>query len=290
VVAGLVLALVAAGGIAGESLWSGKDGAPAQVTRQLRDAGPSPGSGDVSPGPPATEAGTIPAGRARIRVPILEYHYIRVNLNPPDRLGFRLSVTPTEFQKQMSWLAVNDYHPVLLRDLRAYFLAGRSLPARSVVLTFDDGYADFFQTAFPILRGLGFKAVAYVVPGFFGRPGYVDQEQVRQLDASGMVEIASHTVNHLDLTKVDSSVLNIQLQASKASLEQLLGHAVLDFCYPSGRFDRRAVAAVTAAGYQTATTEQSGTEHDWAGRLTWSRIRVDGGENLRQFAQRLGSP
>jgi peptidoglycan/xylan/chitin deacetylase (PgdA/CDA1 family) len=290
VVAGLVIALVVAGGIAGGSLWSGKDGAPARVTRQLRDPGPTPGSGDIAPSPPATEAATIPAGRARIRVPILEYHYIRVNLNPLDRLGFRLSVTPTDFQRQMSWLAVNDYHPVLLEDLRAYFLAGRPLPARSVVLTFDDGYADFFQTAVPILRGLGFKAVAYIVPGFFGRPGYVDQEQVRQLDASGMVEIASHTVNHLDLTKVDAGVLNIQLQASRASLEQLLGHPVLDFCYPSGRFDRRALAAVTAAGYQTATTEQSGTEHDWAGRLTWSRVRVDGGENLRQFAQRLGNP
>ena len=289
VVAGLVLALVAAGGIAGESLWSGKDGAPAQVTRQLTNAGPSPSPRAVSPSRPPSEVAIIPAGRARIRVPILEYHYIRVNLNALDRLGFRLSVTPTDFQAQMSWLAANDYHPVLLEDLRAYFLAGRSLPARPVVLTFDDGYADFYQTAFPILRRLGFKAVAYLVPGFFGRPGYVDQEQVRQLDASGMVEIASHTVNHLDLTKVDASALNVQLQASKASLEQLLGHPVLHFCYPSGRFDRRVVAAVTAAGYQTATTEQSGTEHDWAGRLTWSRVRVDGGENLREFEQRLGS-
>lgn len=290
VVAGLVIALVAAGGIAGDSLWSGRDGAPAQVTRQLRDASPSPGARGISPGQTPAEAGVVPADRVRIRVPILEYHYIRVNRNPLDRLGFRLSVTPADFQRQMSWLAVNDYHPVLLEDLRAYFLAGRSLPARPVVLTFDDGYADFFQTGFPILRGFGFKAVAYIVPGFFGRPGYVDQEQVRQLDASGMVEIASHTVDHLDLTKVDASVLNIQLQASRASLEQLLGHPVLDFCYPSGRFDRRAVTAVTAAGYQTATTEQSGIEHDWAGRFTWPRVRVDGGESLRQFAQRLGSP
>jgi peptidoglycan/xylan/chitin deacetylase (PgdA/CDA1 family) len=223
-------------------------------------------------------------------VPIVEYHYIRVNANPLDQLGFRLSVTPTDFQRQMNWLAENGYHPVFLADLRAYFLAGQPLPAGSVVLTFDDGYVDFFETAFPILRTLGFKAVSYVVPGFLGRPGYMGQEQVQQLDASGIVEVASHTVNHLDLTKVSPSVLNIQLQASKGSLEQLLGHPVLDFCYPSGRFNGRVVAAVTAAGYQTATTEQPGTERDWSGRFTWSRTRVEGGESMGQFAQRLGIP
>jgi peptidoglycan/xylan/chitin deacetylase (PgdA/CDA1 family) len=288
--AGLVIALLVAGGIAGVSLGLGRQGAPVQISPQTRDTGAGQGSSDLFPGAAPFETDGIPAGRSRIRVPILEYHYVRVNGNPLDRLGYRLSVTPADFQRQMTWLAVNGYHPVFLADLRGYFVAGQALPARSVVLTFDDGYADFFQTAFPILRRLGFKAVAYIVPGFLGRPGYLDQDQVLQLDASGMVEIASHTVNHLDLTKVGESVLNTQLQASRGSLEQLLGHPILDFCYPSGRFNGRVVAAVSAAGYQTATTEQAGTEHDWPSRLTWSRTRVDGGEDLEQFALRLGIP
>lgn len=232
----------------------------------------------------------MPQGLTRIRVPILEYHYIRANPDAADRLGFRLSVAPADFQTQMNWLAANAYHPVSLEEVRAYFQAGRPLPARSVVLTFDDGYADFFQAAFPILRGMRFKGVAYIVPGFLGHPGYMDQGQIRELDASGFVEIASHTVNHLDLTRVSASVLNVELQASKAGLEQLLGHPVLDFCYPSGKFDRRVVAAVGAAGYQSATTELTGIEHDWDGRLTWSRVRVEGGEKMEEFVQRLGSP
>jgi peptidoglycan/xylan/chitin deacetylase (PgdA/CDA1 family) len=236
------------------------------------------------------ERAIIPAGRVRIRVPILEYHYIRDNPNPRDRLGFRLSVTPTEFQRQMEWLAANGYHPVSMADLRAYFAAGEPLPAKSVVLTFDDGYLDFFTTAFPILQRLGFTAVAYVVPGFLGRPGYMDHAQIQHLDASGIVEIASHTVNHADLTKLDAGSLNTQLQASRANLEQLLGHPVQDFCYPSGRFNDRVVSAVAAAGYQTATTELPGTEHEWSGRLTWSRVRVDGGEGVAEFELRLGSP
>ena len=72
-------------------------------------------------------------------------------------------MTPGDFQAQMDWLAANHYHPITIADLRAYFQSGSALPSRPVVLTFDDGYADFYSTAFPILDGHHFKAVAYIV-------------------------------------------------------------------------------------------------------------------------------
>jgi peptidoglycan/xylan/chitin deacetylase (PgdA/CDA1 family) len=114
--------------------------------------------------------------------------------------------------------------------------------------------------------------------------------QIQQLDDSGIVEIGSHTVNHADLTKLQPSLLDIQLQASKGSLEQLLRHPVVAFCYPSGRLNAQVVAAVAAAGYETATTEVPGTEHGWPDRLTWTRVRVDGGERLGEFMARLRTP
>jgi hypothetical protein len=107
----------------------------------------------VEPGP--TTESVIPLGRSGIRVPILEYHYIRVNPNPRDQLGFNLSVTPTNFSAQMDWLASHGYHPITFDDLHAYFEGKEPLPARPVVLTFDDGYLDFFTTAFPILQAHG---------------------------------------------------------------------------------------------------------------------------------------
>src|SRR5437867_11375086 len=82
----------------------------------------------------------IPPGRPVVRVPILMYHYIRVNPNPGDRVGFRLSVTPADFEAQVTWLAANGYHAVDLQDLERYLAGARSLPSRPVVLTFDDGY------------------------------------------------------------------------------------------------------------------------------------------------------
>ena len=252
-------------------------GSPISVPKlDLRAPAPAPGA----PQP------VIPLGRPAVRVPILMYHYVRVNPVPGDNLGFNLSVTPDDFRKQLDWLAANGYHPVDFDDLRAYFAGKQPLPAKPVVLTFDDGYKDLYTTAYPILREHNFKAVAYIVNGFLGAPNNVDYDQVREMDANG-IEIGAHTVSHVDLTKTNDGELQHQVRDVKTALEALLGHPVLDFCYPAGQFNGRVVAAVQAAGYDTATTTAPGTVHSLADRLTWSRVRVSGGEQLDRFASDL---
>jgi peptidoglycan/xylan/chitin deacetylase (PgdA/CDA1 family) len=242
---------------------------------------------DVAPLPPANPDQVVPAGRAQVRVPILEYHYVRVNPDPRDRLGFNLSVTPPDFQAQMDWLKQSGYHPVDLNDLRAYFQKQAPLPSRPVVLTFDDGYIDFFTTAFPVLLDHGFKAVSYVVPGFLNGPRYMTTDQVRAIDTGG-VEVGAHTMHHVDLSKASAPQLALEIQGSRSVLEQITGHSVLDFCYPSGKYNAAVLAATEHAGFQSATTEVPGTAHGWADRLTWTRVRVPGGERLDQFVASLG--
>ena len=230
----------------------------------------------------------IALGRRNIELPTLMYHYIR---KPPsilaDRIGYNLSVSPSDFSAQMDWLAVHGYHPVEFNDVRAYFAGKQPLPAKPVIITLDDGYADLYTTAYPILEAHGFKAVAYIVSGFVGQPRYVTAEQVLQLDRNG-IEIASHTVEHANLARLTGSSLRAQLVDSKQWLESLLGHPVLDFAYPSGRFNAEVVAAVMAAGYSTAATEIYSTYHSLADRYTWSRVRVRGGESLAEFVRNLG--
>jgi len=241
------------------------------------------------PPPAAQPVSRVPAGRSAIRVPILMYHYIRYNPDPRDVLGFNLSVTPSDFAMQMDWLAANGYHPIDFDDLRGYLLGQAVLPERPVVLTFDDGYRDLYTTAYPILRAHGFKAVSYVVSGFVGRSTNVTAEQVLEMDANG-IQIGVHTVSHADLTKLSGGGLWHEVYDSKVALEALLGHPVLDFCYPSGRFDDAVVRAVQAAGYLTATTTQPGVVHTAADRYVWTRVRVGGGESLEQLVADLGQP
>jgi peptidoglycan/xylan/chitin deacetylase (PgdA/CDA1 family) len=243
----------------------------------------------LAPPPPPNPDQQVPAGRAQVRVPILEYHYIRVNPDPRDRLGFNLSVTPSDFEAQMDWLRANGYHPIDLATLRSYFVTQKPLPARPVVLTFDDGYIDFFTTAFPTLVDHGFTAVSYVVPGFLDRPRYMTTDEVKAIDAAG-IEVGAHTMHHVDLTKASPPALALEVQGSKDVLEQIVGHPVLDFCYPSGRYDNRVVAETERAGFQSATTEVPGAAHGWADRLVWTRVRVNGGEDLGQFVASLGQP
>jgi peptidoglycan/xylan/chitin deacetylase (PgdA/CDA1 family) len=224
----------------------------------------------------------MPPGPSSINVPILTYHYIRVNPDRNDRMGFALSVTPSDFAAQMDWLAQNGYHTITTADLYTYLNGYGGLPSKPVILTFDDGYADFYTTALPILRSHGFVAVSYVVSGFVGWPGYMTSAQIREADRSGM-EIGSHTANHPNLATLPAGAVRTQLAQSKEFLEQVVGHPVVSFCYPSGKYTSAVAAAVAAAGYQDATTTRFGYTYTLANRYIWSRLRVSGGEPLDQF-------
>ncbi len=232
----------------------------------------------------------VPVGRRNITLPILMYHYIRT---PPsikdDWLGYKLSVSPADFTMQMDWLAQHGYHAIDFNDVRAYFAGRQPLPANPVVITFDDGYADLYTTAYPIVAARGFKAVAYIVSGFVGRSRYVSARQVVQMDNNG-IEIASHTVDHADLARSSNASVMRELVDSKLSLEHLVGHQVVDFAYPSGMFNGQVVADVLKAGYDTAVTTMSAVDHSAADRYLWARVRVAGGESLADFAKSLGSP
>jgi peptidoglycan/xylan/chitin deacetylase (PgdA/CDA1 family) len=247
---------------------------------------PSPMPAWEVPFPGAQDA-VIPLGRTQVQVPILMYHYIRV---PPsyagDRIGWGLSTSPDDFKLQMDYLDQHRYHPITLTQLRAYLNGGRTLPDRPVVLTFDDGYLDLYTQAFPVLKHHRFKAVAYIVSGFLDRSTTnVTPAQVREMDAYG-IEIGAHTVDHVDLTLAGGS-LNFEVAGSKAVLESVVGHPVLDFCYPSGRYNGNVIQAVAAAGFESATTTETGTLQALSNRFTWPRVRVSGSESLEDFAKGL---
>jgi peptidoglycan/xylan/chitin deacetylase (PgdA/CDA1 family) len=231
----------------------------------------------------------VPLGAPTLTMPILEYHYVRT---PPslavDYMGYRLSVSPQDFTSQMDYLAAHGYHPVDFNDVRAYFAAARPLPSKPVVITLDDGYLDLYTTAFPILSAHGFKAVAYIVSSFAGQSRYVSRAQILEMDHGG-IQIASHTVDHANLAKSSFGSIMYEVVESKRWLEALVGHPVLDFAYPSGKFSPTAISLLAIAGYDTAVTELFSYTHSRADRYVWTRVRVGGGESLSDFAAALGT-
>jgi peptidoglycan/xylan/chitin deacetylase (PgdA/CDA1 family) len=294
----LILALPVAAGL----IEIGPDATrPAPVAKGAQDQGAPRVDAPFPLGPPqvpselppsaAAQPAAVAKPRSAISVPILTYHWIRTNPVPADQLGFHLSVTPENFAQQMAFLHYAGVHPITLADAMSALQTGKPLPARPVILTFDDGYGDFATRATPVLQRYGFVGTDYVVSGFMGRPAYMTADQVREVDRAGMV-IGCHTVNHVDLARVPPPVAANQIKVSHQQLEQLLGHKVLDFAYPYGSSDGTVEQMVLADGFRDAVTTHGGTWLQTSNRGAWPRLHVDGGDGLASFAAKAlsGTP
>ena len=184
-------------------------------------------------------------------VPILEYHVLG---SPATSVPYpELYVTRPDFHRQVDWLERNGYQAVTLEQVEDAWFQGGRLPPKPVVLTFDDGYRPDFTYALPELRRHGWAGVLNLKAT--GSDLY--PSNVEAMIEAGW-ELASHTINHLDLTTLDEASLDHEVAGSRQLLRREYHVPVRDFCYPSGRFDESVVAAVRAAGYVGATTEIPG--------------------------------
>ncbi|MFE5300462.1 polysaccharide deacetylase family protein [Streptomyces sp. NPDC056632] len=172
---------------------------------------------------------------------------------------YKVTVSPVRFARQLHWLGDRGLRAVSVRELLAAAAAGRE---RGLVgLTFDDGYADFLESAVPLLRRHGFTATVYVLPGRLGganswdphgpRKELLDEDGIRRAAAAGM-EIGSHGLHHVSLTDADDATLATETRESRELIEDITGDPVDGFCYPYGAVDARTVRAVRKAGYAYA--------------------------------------
>jgi len=154
---------------------------------------------------------------------------------------------------------------------------GGPLPARAVVVSVDDGYHTNWTNAAQVLKQMGWPGVLNLKVGNLHEPSYgLTEGQVRQMVADGW-EIDSHTVNHPDLTTVDAARLRYELVESRRALQRMFGVPVNFFCYPAGRYNDTVIAALRAAGYLGATTENPGLAQPDQDPYVWNRVRVNRG-------------
>ncbi len=203
------------------------------------------------------------------------------------------------FASQMAYLKRFRYSVISLPQALSCLRGEAPIPPRAVVLTFDDGYENFYEYAWPVLQAHGFPAMVYLIAGMLGQPSrwfaadgrdtppLMSAERVRQLRREG-VDFGAHSVSHIRLAQQqETRQIRDEVFQSKAMLEDVLGEAVPHFCYPYGSHDRRVVDAVADAGYATATTcvRSPATRAD--DPLTLPRKAVSFGDNLIGYFWRL---
>jgi peptidoglycan/xylan/chitin deacetylase (PgdA/CDA1 family) len=251
-------------------------------------------SGGASTAPPATTAThttsnpkpVVRHGPRRTAVPILMYHL--VNTPPAGTAYPELWVPAASFKAQMQALAGAGYHGVTLDHVENNWQQRIALPAKPIVVSFDDGYASQERNAMPILRSLGWPGVLNLEVKNLSVAGGITKRQVRRLMAAGW-EIDAHTINHLDLTTLDPAAVHHEVAGSRAALRRDFGVPVDNFAYPAGRYDAVAQAAVRAAGYRAAVTTEPGLAHMDADRTKLPRIRVNGSDSASAVLQAVES-
>lgn len=196
---------------------------------------------------------------------VLMLHHVEPLPLTPPALHANSYLDRTDFAALLDDLARRGWRTATLAAA-----AGRRLPRKTVVLTFDDGCRCFRDHALPELQARGMTATLFAVSGELGGTNRWDQNQWDQpagerredfLDAEGLrglagagIEIGSHSRHHRDLSVCGDAELRDEIAGSKADLEAVLGAPVLTFCYPYGRLNERAAAAARAAGYLAAVS------------------------------------
>jgi peptidoglycan/xylan/chitin deacetylase (PgdA/CDA1 family) len=230
---------------------------------------------------------------------ILMYHLITPH---PQGTRYRgLRVTPEMFERQLAWLRKQEFHFATMSEL----LAG-PVPPRTVVLTFDDGYADNFTAAHPLLVKYGAKATLYLVAvrddksdwsarkkahhdsGELVREPKLTDSQVREMLAGGVWELGAHTLTHPCLPSLTPEERQTEIAGSRQRLRETFGVPVESFAYTFGIWGSRDRAAVCEAGFTTAVTTDAGAEAlPFADPLAVKRIKISGREGMLAFRIRL---
>lgn len=212
-------------------------------------------------------------------MPVLMYHSIST------KYDLSICVSPEEFEQQMKWLYENGYSTVNIEDFSRALAGEAILPEKPIMISFDDGYNDNYNVAWPIMEKYGFRATFFIVTAGVD-PFNMDWNQLRDLHEKGN-SIGSHTSNHKNLSKLDCGSQEMQLRQSKCDLENNLGIDITAFCFPYGMYNNTTLSLLPQLGYTMSFTINEGRVHSGDNAYELKRIHVRGGMPFEQFVEKV---
>jgi peptidoglycan/xylan/chitin deacetylase (PgdA/CDA1 family)/SAM-dependent methyltransferase len=227
------------------------------------------------------------------QVPILMYHSIADD-GPAELAPYR--VAPAAFRQQLRYLRRHGYHSITLQEWVDGIAAKRPVPGRPVIITFDDGYRDFIQNAWPLLSRADFSATVFVVTEKVGRLADWDGlakplelmswEELRTVSDAG-IAIGSHTASHKDLASLSPDRVRVEGERARAMLHEHLGTEVSMIAFPWGKSEPATRAVLAQCGYRIAVRSWGGASPLGDDPLNLSRIEIEAVDNIEAFAKKL---
>jgi peptidoglycan/xylan/chitin deacetylase (PgdA/CDA1 family) len=199
----------------------------------------------------------------------------------------RYYISPADFEAQIKayhdWGYTTISMDLLIRAIRE----GAELPAKPIVITFDDGEKSTYANAFPIMQKYGMTGVSYLVRRYIGAEGFMTEDEIKILIANGW-EIGDHSWNHLDLTQ-DHSLLDRELHQSKIQLEEMFGVKITSIAYPFGAVDEEVINYAALSGY-LGGVQAAGPlyQHNKSLLYILHRLEVRAGMTLDEIAKMIG--
>ncbi|MCE5287540.1 MAG: polysaccharide deacetylase family protein [Pelosinus sp.] len=201
-------------------------------------------------------------------IPVLNYHQVN------DEGHTALTLSSYAFDAQMAFLKKAGYTAITPTQLCDYLENNASLPANPVLITFDDGYVDNYQVAYPILQKYGLTATIFLISDFVDTyKSYLTWAQVQEMQNSG-INFASHTLSHAILTKESNDSLQAQLVKSREALEYRLHQKIEFLAYPGGYYNREVIRMAKEAGYRAAFTINFGRTYKHPNLFSLNRIPI----------------
>ncbi len=232
----------------------------------------------------------------KIKLPILYYH--KIHERRPGALGLNSYLPPARFEQQIRYLSRRGYKSIALDEAIKRIKDGQSIAPKTVAITFDDGYPDNYEYAFPILKKYNFTATIFIVTDFVGKntkwphsketlpERLLSWDNIREMALNG-ISFGSHTCNHWSLNKLSADKISYELVESKKRFENELQQEVTSFCYPYGRYNKQVVEQVKQSGYQGACATDHGNKHTPDDVYTLKRVFIWHNNPLWRFSYYL---
>jgi len=228
-------------------------------------------------------------------VPVLCYHRFT---DADSARGNKMVMPQAHFEAQLLWLSREGYTVLRMPQLQAFLEGRQALPARSVLITVDDGWASFYRHGFPLLRKYGVPVTLFVYTDFIGTRDGLSWAQLREMAVSGLVDIQAHSKTHRKLTQRQPGendaawqrALAAELEQPRQLLERHLadvGVQVRYLAYPYGDADKAVLQALDAEPYLLGFTVRSGGNAFYAPPALLHRTMIYGDHSLEDFAARL---